>query len=252
MFPKLKPALKWLQQHRPDWLRHDPGCLLCLGPCHHPSGICAPCQNDLPGLGPHCTRCCLPMPLENTLCGQCLKNPPAFQHCTAAWQYAFPIDALINRFKHHRQWPGGYSLSLLLAQCLEQQYQAGLARPDLLIPVPLSARRQRHRSFNQAHMIARWLGHRLQLPVQAGAVLRSRDTPTQQGQSAQQRRRNLKNAFIVRRLDRLQGLHIALVDDVMTTGATARELSGLLLAAGATRVDLYLLARTPSHTHTIY
>lgn len=115
----------------------------------------------------------------------------------------------------------------------------------MLLPVPLSPSRLRQRGFNQAALLANWLGKALQLPVDGGLLQRVQEQQSQQGLSANERRRNLKQAFALVKDARLEGRHLALVDDVLTTGATADSLALLLKRAGAGRVDVYCLARTP-------
>lgn len=228
-----------------NWLKFKQSCLLCDEPTDHARAICTPCELELPWLDGHCQRCALPMPLAGLVCGSCLKRPPAFQQVVAPWRYDFPVDALITRFKHQRQWPLGRLLAELLGEHLAHALTDGLPRPDVLLPVPLARRRLRQRGFNQAGMIANWLGERLQLPV-LDALQRSRDTPAQQGLDAAERKRNLRGAFALDDPQQIDGRHLALVDDVLTTGATTNAIARLLLRTGAARVDVYCLARTPS------
>jgi ComF family protein len=164
----------------------------------------------------------------------------------APWRYDFPVDSLISRFKHHEKWPFGRLMAELLGQFLHYRFDEGLPRPDCLLPVPLSRRRLRQRGFNQAGMLAQWLGASLQLVVQPKLLLRTQDTPAQQGLDARARQRNLRQAFALADQAQVAGRHLALVDDVLTTGATAQALARLLINAGARRVDIYCLARTPS------
>ena len=117
--------------------------------------------------------------------------------------------------------------------------------PDVLLPVPLSTARQRQRGYNQCAMLGQWLSDRLDIPCQAHWLLRTLDTPAQQALDAKTRKRNLLNAFALAPDAQVRGLHVALVDDVLTTGATAQSLALVLLKAGAKRVDVYCLARTP-------
>ena len=133
----------------------------------------------------------------------------------------------------------------LLVQFLQHRFDEGLSRPDYLVPVPLANRRFRQRGYNQAAMLADWLGKELQLPVDERHVLRTRETPNQQGLDAKARKRNLRGAFALVDTDWLRGKHLALVDDVLTTGSTADVIARLLTSAGASRVDVYCLARTP-------
>lgn len=164
----------------------------------------------------------------------------------APWRFAFPVDGLISRFKHHQDWPSGYLLTQYLAQHLSDAYRAELPQPEALIPIPLSARRLRQRGFDQTRWLADWLGKPLKKTVGADWVRRVRDTPSQQGLNAHERRHNMQQAFAVSpHAPSLMGRHLAIVDDVVTTGATAEALASVLLAAGARRVDLYCLARTP-------
>lgn len=208
--------------------------------------ICAPCELDLPWLGGQCVHCAVPMPQAGLACGHCLKRPPAFRRVLVPWRYDFPVDALITRFKHQRNWPLGHLLGSLLALHIAQAFDEGLIKPCLLLPVPLASRRLRQRGFNQAALLALWLGKRLELPVADNLLRRIRDTPAQQQLDAGARKRNLRQAFAIDPAQPLAGRHVALVDDVLTTGATADALARLLLRAGAASVDVYCLARTPS------
>jgi ComF family protein len=178
-------------------------------------------------------------------CGQCATQPPAFERVLAPWAYDFPIDSLIARFKHQAKWPLGRLMGELLAQSLQHHFNEGLEPPDALVPVPLANRRLRQRGFNQASMLARWLSATLKIPCEEQLLRRVQDTPAQQALDARARRRNLRQAFAITPDAVLGNRHLALVDDVLTTGATAQALARLLLDAGAARVDVYCLARTP-------
>ncbi|MDX9685523.1 ComF family protein [Pseudomonas protegens] len=228
------------------WLKNNQTCLLCDEPSDSALALCAPCLDELPWLGAQCSVCALPLPGPGLTCGQCLQEPPAFQRVIAPWRYDFPVDSLISRFKHHEKWPFGRLMAELLGQFLHYRFDEGLPRPDCLLPVPLSRRRLRQRGFNQAGMLAQWLGASLQLVVQPELLLRTQDTPAQQGLDARARQRNLRQAFALADQAQVAGRHLALVDDVLTTGATAQALARLLINAGARRVDIYCLARTPS------
>ncbi|MGE8308675.1 MAG: ComF family protein [Pseudomonas protegens] len=228
------------------WLKNNQACLLCDEPSDSALALCAPCLDELPWLGAQCSVCALPLPGPGLTCGQCLQEPPAFQRVIAPWRYDFPVDSLISRFKHHEKWPFGRLMAELLGQLLHYRFDEGLPRPDSLLPVPLSRRRLRQRGFNQAGMLAQWLGASLQLVVQPELLLRTQDTPAQQGLDARARQRNLRQAFALADQAQVAGRHLALVDDVLTTGATAQALARLLIDAGARRVDIYCLARTPS------
>ncbi|WP_028693484.1 ComF family protein [Pseudomonas cremoricolorata] len=229
-----------------NWLNSEQTCSLCSEPAEQPYPLCHPCENELPWLIDACQRCALPLPAANLTCAACLRRAPAFTSVVAPWRYGFPLDSVISRFKHHRQWPLGRVLALLLSHDLRHRFEEGLPRPHLLLPVPLARRRLRVRGFNQAAMLARWLSAELQLPCSEGWLTRCRDTPAQQTLSARARRRNLRDAFSLTPAAQPAGLHLAIIDDVLTTGSTAQTLAALLRRAGAQRVDVYCLARTPS------
>lgn len=236
-----------LLQWRPAWWRPRVQCLLCGGAAEQAAlPLCAGCDDDLPWLAGHCAICALPLPVSGLTCGQCLRRAPAFHRVEAPLRYGFPVDALVTRFKHQANAPLGRLLSRLLERHLLHAYEEGLLRPDRLIPVPLSHRRERQRGFNQAQLLAQWLAAPLGLPVDNRLVRRTQDTPAQQGLDAATRKRNLRSAFTLASGTEVEGLHLALVDDVLTTGATAERIARLLRRAGARRVDVYCLARTPA------
>ena len=184
--------------------------------------VCVPCEQALPRMG-----------------GECLGCPGAFDMACAAFEYRFPVDRMVLRFKHG----GDLALGAWLARQLALRC-AALACPDLLVAPPLSTQRLRSRGFDQGAQLARAVGRELGIPHGVGLLGRMRDTPPQQGLTARARRGNLRGAF--RCVGRLDGRHVAIVDDVFTTGATADEVARVLRAAGARRVDVWAVARTPS------
>jgi len=219
-------------------------CLLCDELAEQPYPLCVACEQELPWLSEYCLRCALPLPMCGLTCGQCSRRAPAFEQVVALWHYGFPVDTLISRFKHNRQWPLGRLMAEMLSSGLQHRYAEGLARPDLLLPVPLARRRQRERGFNQAALLARWLSKRLAVALNERLLQRTRETPAQQSLDAKARRRNLQRAFALVDEGVVEGLHVAVVDDVLTTGATAQAIAALLRGAGARQVDVYCLART--------
>jgi len=227
-----------------NWSIIEHRCLLCDERCEG-QPLCSPCEADLPWLDGRCTVCAVPLPSRGLVCGECLKRPPSYDHVEVPWRFAFPVDALITRFKHQARWPYGRLLGERLAHHLEHAFADGLPRPDLLLPVPLARRRLRQRGFNQAQMLADWLSRPLGIATDARVLDRVLDTPAQQQLDAATRRRNLRQAFAIATGADVKGRHLALVDDVLTTGATAEALARLLKRAGAERVDVYCLARTP-------
>ncbi|QXI17415.1 ComF family protein [Pseudomonas hamedanensis] len=226
-------------------LKNIQTCLLCDEPAEAQMPMCVACESELPWLGNHCQSCALPLAAEGMTCGACLLEPPAFEQVAAPWVYGFPVDSLITRFKHNAKWPFGHLLADVLGQYLQHRFDEGLPRPDGLLPVPLARKRLRQRGFNQAAMLARWLSVSLDLPYEEQILRRIVDTDAQQDLDAKARQRNLRNAFALAPDADVKGRHWALVDDVLTTGATAQALARLLMDAGAARVDVYCLARTP-------
>ena len=228
------------------WTKNKQTCLLCNDLADTAQPLCSACEAELPWLGGHCAICALPLPGTGLTCGACLKRPPAFTRVEVPWRYDFPVDSLITRFKHQAQWPLGRLLGGLLSHHLQHAFAEGLPRPDCLLPVPLGRRRLRSRGFNQSEMLARWLGTDLQLPVHSDWLLRPREGAHQQELDAAARKRNLRQAFALSARAAVKGLHLALVDDVLTTGATLQAACLALQAAGVQKVAVVAVARTPN------
>lgn len=228
-----------------NWLKYEHPCQLCDERCEASQSLCGPCKAELPWLEGQCSICALPLETNGLICGQCLKRPPTFDHVAVPWRFAFPVDSLITRFKHQSRWPLGRLLAEHLARYLQHRFDEGLPRPDILLPVPLARKRLRQRGFNQAQMLANWLSPVLNVPVRNELLQRIQDTQSQQELDAASRRRNLRQAFALSDERQVVGRHVAVIDDVLTTGATAEALARLLKRAGAVRVDIYCLARTP-------
>jgi ComF family protein len=211
-------------------------CMLCGGRSHG-TPLCAACQGDLPRLPTtRCPLCALPTP-NGEICGACLKRPPRFDRCRAVFVYAFPLDVLVQRLK--------YASELALAGFLAEQLAQEVAphpMPDLILPMPLHPRRLGERGYNQAVEIGRNLSARLAIPLRAATCRRVRDTPAQAGLDLEERRRNLRGAFHCGA--DLEGMRIALLDDVMTSGASLNELAKAARNAGAAEVEAWVVART--------
>ena len=224
--------------------RHLACCLLCGAGDDIRSGICPACQRDLPALGHACQRCALPLAeTADQQCAGCLQQPPPQTHSHACWTYAYPVSQLVQRYKYRRDLAAGRTLAELTAMQLAEQIQ-GEQRPDLLVPVPMHWRKQLcERGYNQARLIADILGNHWRIPVDARALRKSAATDSQQKLNRSQRRKNLARSFSAH--PRVRGLHIGLVDDVITTGATIEAAAQSLLVAGATEVTCLALARTP-------
>ncbi|HMC16004.1 MAG TPA: ComF family protein [Albitalea sp.] len=218
-------------------------CAICHG--WGDDRICATCRSRYAAPVARCERCALQVPETISVCGACLREPPAYDSALAALAYAHPWDRLIAPFKFH----AALDLAPALARCLvDASTQRRLPHPGLLLPVPLSAPRQRERGYNQSWEIARRLGRMLACPADARLLLRIKDTPHQLALPVERRAANVRGAFAIEpaRRAELRGRKVTLVDDVLTTGATAAEITGVLRQAGASEVHLWVLARTPA------
>src|SRR5882672_4342416 len=213
------------------WFGQD--CPLC-GARSGPDLLCAACAADLPGLPEHCPRCALPTPGGST-CGSCVADPPHFDGTTALWLYEFPCDRLVQALKY-RAW-------LALAPFFARQLVSRvLPAVDLVVPMPLHPDRLALRGFNQAVEIARGVAKQSRLRLAPRGARRVRSTAAQTDLPYEERARNVRGAFACD-LD-LTGKSVAVVDDVMTTGATLNELARVLKRAGATRVENLVIARS--------
>ena len=220
-----------------DWL-YPPTCLVCGDPGAAGLDLCEPCADALPYNRIACPRCGLALPTPQTAeCGRCQKHPPAFHATHALFRYEEPVRHLIHALKFGAHYPSARLLGSLLADAL-----CGLEdKPALLIPVPLHPSRYRERGFNQATEIARTLSRRLHIPLDLTSSARVRPTQPQAELAAEQRARNIRKAFRI--LKAPKATHVAILDDVVTTGATVNELAKVLCAAGVERVDVWACAR---------
>lgn len=206
-------------------------CFLCRGGAR--ALLCAACDADLPRLaGARCPRCALDSP-RGEVCGRCLSDAPHYDATVAALAYEFPADALVHALKFRGELALAGVLGALLCEKISD------LEIDHVIPVPLSATRLRERGYNHAAEIAR---HLVPRKLDLALCERSRDTPPQMELPLAERRRNVRGAFRCTRA--LAGASVAVVDDVMTTGATLDEVARALKAAGAARVVNWVVART--------
>jgi ComF family protein len=212
-----------------------PHCLLCRARISDNAGICPGCRHSLPRLGHACPQCAAPC-AGGELCGRCQRRPPAFDTTLAALPYLPPIAQLIHQLKYHRRLDCAQLLGLLLGDAVES---TAAPLPELLVPVPLHPARLRRRGYNQALEIARPLSRRFGIPLAAGAARRLRPTPPQTELAPRSRRRNVHGAFAAD----LNAAHVAVVDDVMTTGSTVDALAHALRRAGAGKVEVWVVAR---------
>jgi ComF family protein len=217
-------------------------CALC-GAASGAELLCADCRAELTRApAPACPVCAGPVEFEGDgrVCGACLQHPPAYDRTVARLSYAFPTDELIQALKYRSQLP----LARLFAQLLGEALRAA-PRADVLIPMPLHPARARERGFNQATEIAKPLARALNLPLDTTSLSRTRDTARQAVLPLDERQRNVKGAFTC--ADAVAGKHVALLDDVMTSGATLNEAAKALKRAGAREVSLWVVARALPH-----
>jgi ComF family protein len=210
-------------------------CFLCRGSAR--GILCGACDADLPRLAPGgCPCCALALP-KASVCGRCLVRPPGYDATLAALDYRFPADVLIHALK----FGGELALAPLLGRLLAARV-AGEPPVDCLVPVPLSREKLRERGYNQAVEIGRTLSAATGTPLASALCERTIDTPPQSALPLAERTRNVRGAFRCARS--VAGARIAVVDDVMTTGATLDELASVLKGAGAVRVVNWVVART--------
>lgn len=211
-------------------------CLLCQAA----SGtqlLCAACARELPLTGPACPRCALAV-ADNHECGACIAEPPHYDASCAAFLYTYPVDALIQALKYG----GQLALAGMFAQAIHQCI-GGANDTDLILPLPLHPLRLAERGFNQSAEIAKALSRLCGVAMDAQLARRVRNTAPQAQLPWRERAANMRGAFACDR--DISGLNIAVVDDVMTTGATLDEFARSLKRSGASRVANWVVARTP-------
>lgn len=210
--------------------------------------LCGACWSAIPAPpSPACARCGSPLPaLEPAVaavCGACLVEPPPYAWALAAARYAGPLREALHAFKFHGRRALARPLAALIVERCGAAVPAGV---DALVPVPLAAARERERGFNQATLLAERLAPALGLPVRARWLARARPTRPQSDLGADERRGNVRGAFSAR--PDVAGRHVAIVDDVLTTGATVAECARALAGRGARAVGVLTVARVDGLT----
>lgn len=216
-----------------------PVCVLCGNQGLDGLDLCEGCYADLPWLTCVCSCCALPMAV-GALCGRCQKKSPTFDRVFAVFEYFEPVDRLICGLKFSAHLHFSTVLGRLMVPRLVDLL-ANESLPELILPVPLCAPRIRQRGFNQALVLAQVLSQGLNVPLARNACQRIKVALPQVGLGADERRRNLQGAFAVSK--KLDIKHVAIVDDVMTTGSTVEELALVLKKQGIERVDVWVCAR---------
>lgn len=215
--------------------------------------LCGDCLHRYATHLPRCLQCAIELPLGDALpsglrCGACMQRPALIEHTVAALRYGYPWDGLIGRFKFNGATDLAAPLSgLLIGAARHARDHDGLPWPDLLLPAPLTPERLRERGYNQAWELTRRVGRQLRLRIAPDVLARVRGGAHQADLPREQRFQQVRGAYVPtpQGLKLLPGRRVAVVDDVMTTGATAQELAQTLLRAGAAAVQVWVLARTP-------
>ncbi len=235
----------WRQKAMQGFANYSPPrwCEICRFALENPQSHLPICQHCLHYFQPtpRCQRCGLPTLLNVPQCGQCLRTPPPWQRVVCVGDYQPPL----SNYVHHLKYQGHFWHAPWLAQLLAERV---IKVPEVITCVPLHWRRHWQRGFNQSELLASFVAKSLGCAHHSKLFRRVRHTKPQQGMNKRQRQRNLRRAFVLNRhlLNRVQPIHhVAIVDDVMTTGSTVRHLSELLLEAGVKSIDIYCLCRTP-------
>lgn len=231
--PASGSAIRWMRDFADRlW---PPDCQACGGVGLGPE-ICRGCFRDLPRATIACARCAAPLPATGH-CGACLARPPGFQRAVVPFLYMFPIDRLLQRLKFH----GRLEHARLLGELLGHHVRRRSNQVNLIVPVPLHRKRLMERGFNQAQELAHWVSRRSALTLRSDLCCRISDTPPLWPLSPRNRARELRDAFECR--GDIAGARLAIVDDILTTGATASALARVLFDAGAKRVEIWAVAR---------
>ncbi|MGF1713539.1 ComF family protein [Photobacterium chitinilyticum] len=211
-------------------------CQLCHLPLYPQEQVwCRHCTDHFPQ-PPYCSRCGMTTVKPSGECGNCLSKPPPWQQFYRLGEYDFPLRQLVHQLK----FSGKFWLAEPLGRLLARQ----IVHPaPAVIPVPLHPLRRFSRSFNQSTLLARAIARETESRCLPNALRRTRHTQTQRHLSKRDRKKNLNQAFILK-AKRLPE-HVAIVDDVVTTGSTVAELTHLLLRSGVKQVDIYCICFTP-------
>lgn len=243
-------ATNWLEKRikaRFYCLLAEP-CLICLSMDSRSDGICMACQNELPWQPPGCAVC--GVVLEDTmsadsLCSRCMNNPPAFDRCMTVFSHEFPVASQISNFKDKAGFSAARTFGILLARQFLAHYRINdIPLPDLLVPVPLHPSRLRNRGYNQAAMLTLALSRRTGIRVVLDICSKLKTEHSQRGLGANARMSKDGKLFVANGMTKtVCDRRIAIVDDVVTTTATARDISRVIRAAGANSIDVWALTR---------
>ncbi|MBH1971616.1 ComF family protein [Moraxellaceae bacterium AER2_44_116] len=213
-----------------------PDCITCKTIKSQKQGFCSGCYHDLPHISHSCLRCGLAVSAERQCA--CKDEDWPFSICIAACAYAFPVDALISQLKNQHKLSLSEPLGLLIASQIKRQR---IELPELLIPVPSSTERLQQRGFNQAAEIAKVVSKKLSIPVDYSSVQHNKQNAVQKNLNKQQRLQNVNAAFTLSKP--IRATHVAIIDDVITTGATTKAIAYLLRENGVKTIQSWSIAR---------
>ena len=207
--------------------------------------LCPACEQELPQIKNACPQCGIPLAhhAETTLCGQCQQKTPRFDRVISLLHYQAPVTWLLQQMKFHNKPAYARLLSRLFLTRIQQDSKA---MPEVIIPVPLHHKRQFQRGFNQSDEIALTLSKTLNCRLDRKLLQRQVNNRHQSGLDAKQRRKNVRGVFKLT-TSKLTYNHVAVVDDVMSTGSTVNEIAKLLKRSGVKKVDVWVLARADKH-----
>lgn len=219
-------------------------CYLCaIVDNHDTPNLCGSCEHQLPYMQSYCYQCALPLCKPDFPCGRCLKIRPSYDESYCAMEYRPPVSTLISIAKYNRQLTSLSTLGIVFASAYKKyRNNRHQIKPDLIVPIPLNWKRQLIRGFNQSQLLADIVSSKIGIPMDNQILKRVYHTKPQQGLSKAARLKNLENSFVSSQ--KAEGLNIALLDDVITTGATMEAAASTLKKAGATSVVAWSLART--------
>lgn len=220
------------------WLNQT--CLLCASHDGGTLGLCEPCLHNLPWhTVPQCPQCGL---ISNGLvCGSCLSAPPSFNATKVLFTYDYPVDRLLQHYKYSETLHLANTFAALLTDRMLNNNATDI-KIDLIVPMPMHPTRLKERGFNQALEIARLMSKNMQIKLDYTCCQRIKHTPSQASLPLKERIKNIRGAFACQQ--NMQGLNIAILDDVMTTGASLNELAKTLKHAGAAHIECWAIART--------
>lgn len=251
---------KWLKSVRP------PICPFCHQKCQKQSYCCDQCQQLLPKITHACYQCALPIlkqelddqnghydktpdrrPSSPMLCGQCLRGNRIQHRSHAPFSYEFPMPEILSALKFHGQLHYAPVLAHLFHQSVSNAYLDDQL-PEIIVPVPLHRNRQFQRGFNQSNLLVQRAAKSLSIPIGQNLVARTINTQSQVSLKQKARMDNVRSAFSLNKSvkDLSDTKHIAIFDDIVTTGATTQAIAKLFAKAGCTRIDIWSIARTPN------